>query len=101
MFKPVGALLKEMPSRSKAPGAILALQVRQVALDSLKKVCADLPAEIMGTIKPASFKNGVLTLLLRSPLVSSELQIRSDGLIKEINQAFGKKIVERLRFRVG
>jgi len=100
MFNRVGNLLEGLATRSRAPKAIIALQVRQVAKESLKVVCCDLPKEVIDSIKALSFKNGVLTLAASS-LVSSELMTRSDGLIKEINRALGKKLVSRLRFRAG
>ena len=100
MFRPIGSLIREIPVRSKTPKAIIALQVRQAARESLRMVCGDLPKEVIDSIKVVSFKNTVLTLAASS-LVSSELMTRSDGLINEINRALGKKIVSRLRFRVG
>ena len=100
MFKPIGSLIKEIPSRSRIPRAILALQVRQAAKESLRVVCSDLPKEILESVKATSFKNGVLTLIAPS-LVCAELHLRSEGLIKDINKALGKKIVNKIRFRVG
>ena|SRR3990167_9954357 len=99
MFKPIGSLIREIPTRSKTPKAILALQVRQAVMDCIKKECSDLPEEIIKSIKPSTFKNNILTLITPT-LVSSELHARSEGLIKEINKALGRKIVSRLRFRV-
>lgn len=100
MFRPIGSLIREIPVRSKTPKAIIALQVRQAARESLRMVCGDLPKEVIDSIKVVSFKNTVLTLGASS-LVSSELMTRSEGLINEINRVLGKKIVSRLRFRVG
>jgi hypothetical protein len=100
MFKSLGSLIKEIPTRHRTPRAIIALQARQAAKESLKVVCGDLPKEVIDSVKALSFNNGVLTLAA-SPLVSSELMTRSDGLVEEINRALGKKIVSRLRFRVG
>ncbi|OGD83912.1 hypothetical protein A2165_00315 [Candidatus Curtissbacteria bacterium RBG_13_40_7] len=99
MFKTIGSLIKEIPTRHRTPQAIVALQVRQAARESLKTVCSDLPKEIMELVKVSSFKNGVLTL--SAPvLVSSELHTRSEGLIEEINRALGKKFIGRLRFKI-
>lgn len=100
MFTPVGSLLKTLPRRSKIPDAILAIHVRRIAKESLAKVCGDLPSDVLATAKIVSFKNGVLTMSASS-LLATELQMRSGGLIREINRVLGKKIVERLRFRVG
>ena len=100
MFTAVGSLIKGMPFRSKTPGAILALQVRQVAKDSLRRVCSDLGSDILDGVKIKSFKSGVLTMSA-SGLLSAELQMRSGGLMEEINKTLRKRIVYRLRFRVG
>ena len=98
MFRPIRSLIKEIPTRHKTPKAIIALQVRQAARESLRVICADLPKEVNDSIKVVSFKNSVLTLAASS-LVCSELMTRSEGLIKEINRVLGKKIVSHLRFR--
>lgn len=98
MFKPVGSLLKEIPIRSKSSSAILALQVRNAAKDGLAVVCGDLPKEIIEAIKPSVFKGGVLTITAPQ-MVTGELQMRSEGLIKEINKALGRRVVIKLRFR--
>lgn len=71
-----------------------------MALDCLKKLSGDLPKGTIGVIKPVTFKRGILTLKVSSPLVSSELKMRSDGLINDINKSFGKKLVSGLKFRV-
>lgn len=100
MFTPVGTLLKTLPRRSKMPEAIVALHVRRAFGDSLGKVCADLTGDVLESVKAATFKNGALTV--KAPtLVATELSMRSGGLIREINKVLGRKIVERLRFRVG
>ena len=99
MFKPIGILIKTVPARSKIPEALWALQVRQVAQGSIVRVCADWPDEIIKRVKIATFGAGVLTI--KAPgLVAAELQMRSEGLIREINQVFGRKVVHRIRFRV-
>ena len=98
MFTPIGSLLKTFPRRSKISDAMTAIYVRQVFEQVLGEVCADLSDSILGKVKPISFKNGVLTV--KSPLlVSTELQMRSGGLIKVINESLGRKLVNRLRFR--
>ena len=98
VFTPIGDLLKTLPKRSKTPSAILALHVRKAFGDSLLKICSDLPPEILKSVSPSTFRSGVLTI--KSPsLVSSELQMRSGGLTRDINETLGRKIVRSLRFR--
>jgi hypothetical protein len=99
VFIPVGSLIKNLPRRSKTPEAILALQVRQVAKSILEKVCVDLSRDILDQVKVSSFKNGTL-MIVAPTLVCTELQMRSEGLVKEINKTLGKRLVTRLRFRV-
>lgn len=99
MFIPLGSLLKNLPSRRGAPNVILALQVRQVAKDSLKNFCGDLGSEILNSVKISSFKNGAL-IINATPLVCAELQMRSSGLIEDINRMVGRRVVRRLMFRV-
>lgn len=99
MFTPVGTLIKTLPRRSKTPAAILALHVRVAFSQSLAKVCGDLPEDVLVTVKPQTFKNNVLTVAASS-LVAAELQMRSRGLIGEINRGLGRRVVARLRFRV-
>lgn len=95
MFKPVGSLIKVSPVHSKSGGAITAMRVRQVALDLIKK-------EIGGfcdikTIKPSTFRNGVLTIIAPT-LINSELHMRSEGLKRDINKTVGG-ILKDIRFK--
>jgi len=99
MFKPVGSLIQQIPIRSKSSRAIVALQVRLAAQEALKAVLSDLPKEVVESAKPTIFKNGVLTLACPA-LLASELKMRSEGLIEEVNKSLGGKVVSRLRFRV-
>jgi len=99
MFKKVGGLLTQFPNRSKAPDVMVALQVRNIAKEVIKKSLVDLPKEVPETIKASTFKNGTLTI--KAPqLTVSELKMRSSGLINDINEAIGKKVIFRLRFRI-
>ena len=100
MFNRVGSLLGTVATRSRAPKALVALQLRQIAQDSLKSTCSDLPKEIFDSIKASTFKNGVLTIVCPQ-YVSAELQMRSGGLIRDINRRVGRRIVNRLRFKGG
>lgn len=99
MFIPIGDLIRTLPRRSRVPEAILALHVRGAFSDCLKKVCADLPAETVSKVETSVFKNGVLTIVAPQ-LVCAELSMRSEGLVKEINKTLGRRLVNRLRFRV-
>ena len=77
----------------------MALFVRRAFSEVLPEVCADLSDKVLGNVRAVSFKNGVLTI--RSPLlVSTELQMRSGGLIRAVNKVIGRQVVSRLRFRI-
>lgn len=97
-FVQVGNLLRTLPKRSRTPEAIIALHVRQVFGDSLKKACADLPETSLALVRASTFKGGVLNVIAPS-LLSAELNMRSGGLIQDINEALGRKAVKRLKFR--
>lgn len=99
MFKPIGSVIREIPVRSRSPRAMVALMVRNAAKEALTEVCGDLPPDIITKIEPAVFKNGTLTVTAPQ-MVTAELQMRSEGLKKEINKALGRKVVVQLRFRV-
>ena len=100
MFTPVGSLLKNLPRRSKISDAMLAIHIRRTFDIVLSEVCADLSNSVLVKVKPVSFKNGVLTV--KSPsLVSAELQMRSGGLIRAVNGKLGRKIILKIRFRIG
>lgn len=98
MFTPVGSLLKTLPRRSKIPGTIAALFVRRAFEQSLEKLCADLPGETLEKVHAVSFKSGILTV--NAPhLAVVELSMRSGGLIRDINERLGRKVVVKIRFR--
>ena len=100
MFTPIGSLLKTFPRRSKISEAMMAIYVRRAFEQILPEVCADLSYQALSKVKPLSFKNGVL--IVKLPLLASvELQMRSGGLIRAINETLGRKLVHRLRFRAG
>lgn len=99
MFNSLRDLVKTVPVRSRRPEAIIALQIRQIAKESLFKICADLPKEVLDSARVSSFKNGVL--LVKAPhLLATELQMRSSELVDDINRTIGKKAVFKLRFKI-
>lgn len=97
MFKPIGVILGNRRF-GKSSQAVLAIQVRRVAQDVIGKVCSDLPAEILATIKVKTYKNGVLTIAC-GQMVAAELHMRSEGLKKAINRQLGDKFIARIVFR--
>jgi len=99
VFKSVGTLLNS-PQLGTRRRTFMALQVRAAARKALANLCRDLDPQILESIRIASFDGK--TLKITAPtLVCAELQMRSEGLIKEINSVLGQKVVEKIRFRVG
>ena len=99
MFKSVGTLLNS-PQLGTRKRTFLALQVRAAARKALASLCSDLDPQIIESVRIASFDGRTLKVTAPS-LVCAELQMRSDGLAKEINSVLGQKVVEKIRFRVG
>lgn len=98
MFTRIGSILKTTPKGSKNSGAFLALQVRQAAKEVLDRVLGEYPEDISKTVKVKSFKNNTLTITCPT-LLSAELHTRSEGLKKDINGAFGRNVVGKIRFK--
>lgn len=63
-------------------------------------VCQAARALGKGRFEVISFRGGLLTLAVSSGAQASNLQAESETLISEINEKLGKKMVERVRFRV-
>ena len=99
MFKSAGTLLNS-PQLGTRKRTFLALQVRAAARKALASLCSDLDPQIIESVRIASFDGRTLKVTAPS-LVCAELQMRSDGLTKEINSVLGQKVVEKIRFRVG
>ena len=98
MFTQLGSLIKTLPRRSKTPGSLVALHVRQAFTDCLKKSFSDLPIKTLEGIKASAFKNGTLSVIAPG-LVGAELSMRSGGLIKDINTALGRRVVLKLKIK--
>jgi hypothetical protein len=97
-FKPIGSLLGSLTRRSKTPEAILALQVRQAAKETIERELFDMPKDLVDLIRIKSFKNGLL-VVNAPPLLAAELSMRSGGLEKAINRTLGRIIIRSLRFK--
>lgn len=98
MFKSVGTLLN-FPQLGTRKRTFLALQVRAAARQSLKNLCVDLDPEIIESIRVLSFDGRILKITASS-LVCAELQMRSGGLKKAINNKLGGGIVRKIQFKV-
>lgn len=98
MFKRIGSLIRTLPARSKTPDTIVALQVRQVASDCLRRILKSYPQEVEKKIKIGVFKNGMLVILAPST-IAVELHMRSGDLIDDVNSKIGRKVVRGIRFK--
>lgn len=95
MFKPVGSLLRNSRVSNKSSDAIIAMRVRQVAGDLIKK---EMSIYETSNIKVTTFRSGILTISAL-PIVAGELHMRSGGLIRDINRALGGGFVRAFKFR--
>jgi len=98
VFDSVGNLLKNLPKRSKTPDVILALYVRSAFDEAIGKTCGDLPEKVRVEIRAVSFKNKTLTVAAPR-IVSTELQMRSNLILKNMNGILGRRAVFRIRFK--
>ena len=100
MFKPVGSLISQKPTRGKIGGTLLALQIRQVAAEVFRESLRDFGDEVLALIKVKTYRSGTL-VVVAPPVVSAELHMRSGELIDGINKKIGVKVVRELRLRAG
>lgn len=100
MFTRIGQLLRNPSTLDRKPKVLTALQVKSLFADVAGEVFPNLPKDLFGNIRAASFKNGTLTIVC-SHLVSVELKLGAGGLIDALNERFGRRVVKALRFRVG
>jgi len=55
--------------------------------------------KILKRVKILHFKNGILSLSVLSSVIAQEIKLNEKNLLKKINEKFGKKLVERIRFQ--
>lgn len=64
------------------------------------RICFEAQKIYKDLFRPLSFKNGVLTILVKNSIKAQEIQLQSHKIIEKINKKIGSPAVKRLKFRV-
>lgn len=64
-------------------------------------VCDSARALANGRFTIVSFRTGLLTLSVSSPAEMQNLQSDSEEIISEVNKKLGRKLVEKIRYKIG
>ena len=49
---------------------------------------------------PASFKNGILLIHVKSPTLTQQLRYQTKDIIKQINQTLGENRISEIKFKI-
>lgn len=97
MFTPIKKLLNTSIKKSGLEDKVQAALVLEVC----EKVLSDMFGQkIENKAKPIYLKNNELVIAVLSSVISQELKLRENEIIKIINQELKKEIVKRLKFLV-
>ena len=88
-MKKIGKMLRHNPKYKRMQKPLEAAEVCDVARAISK-----------GRFGVISFKNGLLTVSVQSSAAAANLQAESQEIIDEINQKVGKRVVEKIRFKI-
>jgi predicted nucleic acid-binding Zn ribbon protein len=97
MFKQLKDIL---PTSLKRYGIVREAQAAFVCTMFEKIVKEELGEEASKNCRSLSFKNGVLKIQVSDSAWASEIQLNQSKIIDKINKKVGKKVVDRLQFRV-
>lgn len=89
MFKKAGDLLQKELNKKNLAGSAEASFICYVANEIFA-----------GKYKAISFRNRVLEIGVNSNFKAIKLQADSQNIIKNINNKLGKKIIEKIRFKI-
>lgn len=73
---------------------LTAVDVCYKAKESLRKL---LPEETHQYIAPKHYKNNTLTIAVSDPIYAQEVMMRKENIIRDINEKFGKNVIQNLR----
>ena len=93
MFEPLGQLIKRNIAKSKFSNELVIISIFNATNKVVEKEFGQ------NLIKPQSFKDGVLSLKVSNPILSQEIQSRSQEFLDNINTELGDKRVLRIMFR--
>jgi len=94
-FISVGEAIKHKSWRGSTRGVLLSLRMEGV----LTKLLPKLLPSIADEVKTHSFREGKLNLLTTSPAISQEVYLHSQVILRELNEALGEVVVERIGFK--
>lgn len=95
MFKQIGKILVAKLGRQDELGK--QLEIVKV-FDLYRKQLDDLPAQIRDA-EPVSLQNKILTVRARSSSHASELRLREQDILQNINHSLGKEMVRRVIYK--
>lgn len=96
-FESVGQILPQALKKTKAADDFLALRAKEIFSNSLKAVFS---SKKLPKITAGKFSYGTLTVLVPDPAWAMALRQKEDQILEKLNGSLGRKVVEKLRFRV-
>ncbi|MFH1173447.1 MAG: DciA family protein [bacterium] len=91
--------IKDLLSKNIQRAGIARQVEATLVLAKFEEILKDIfGSKILNSAKAVSLKDRVITVACLSEAVSQELKIKEREMIRNINEQFNKKIVERLRF---
>ncbi len=95
-FTPLKAIL---PAAVRRAGVELSVGAAHVTGEAEKALARLWPPEKAAYVQVISFVGGLLKVSVRSPSAAHGLRLIGDAWIREINQALGKKLVQKVEVR--
>lgn len=73
--------------------------IASLVMEEFKKnLIEEFGEKILKKVKVLHFRNGILSVSVLSSVIAQEIKLNEKKFFKKINQKFGKKIVESIRF---
>ena len=94
------SLGKLIPQNIKQSGIGRQIEAAMVLEELEQILCSIFGDGVKYKIKIISFKDGAIKLASISSILAQEIQLREKKILAKINQKFGEKTVERIKFSV-
>lgn len=95
-FTPLShALARNLDNKAVLRNQVAAAQILEQAQAALREL---LGAELADQAKPLFLKNRTLTISCSSSAVAQEIRLQQAEIVERINQKFGAKEVDRIRY---
>ena len=89
-------------ARSTVSEGLKALKIRSIWQETVSEYIDNQGLKINPKqIKAVSFRMGVLRVLVPNNTYASEVRLNSRKFISEINKKIGRRVVEKIRIRIG